>query len=67
MVVDCLKVLPVASSGEKRVNQFCMIETRASKPTSVAHVTSHLTISRRRQFNVDNVMRITLNIIPTEQ
>lgn len=28
-------------------------------PTSVAHVTSHLTISRRRQFKVDSVIRIT--------
>lgn len=28
-------------------------------PTSVAHVTSHLTISRRRQLRVDRVMRIT--------
>ncbi len=56
------RILPVASSGEKSVNQFCMIDTRASKPTSVAHVTSHLTISRRRQFNVDSVMRITYNM-----
>lgn len=30
-----------------------------NSPTSVAHVTSHLTISRRRQLSVDRVMRIT--------
>lgn len=35
-------------------------------PTSVAHVTSHLTISRRRQFKVDSVIRITCKDRKTE-
>jgi len=35
------------------------IQLARHSPTSVAHVTSHLTISRRRQLRVDRVMRIT--------
>lgn len=42
-----------------QTNQFCIIESSASSPSSVAHVTSHRTISRRRQFTADSVMRST--------
>lgn len=54
-----LWLIPVASVGVNSWYQFCMIDTRASTPTSVAHVTSQRTISRRRQFSDDSVMRIT--------
>lgn len=50
---------PVASVAVKNWYQFCIIDIRASTPTSVAHVTNHRTISLRRQFNDDNVIRIT--------
>lgn len=50
---------PVASSGVKSVNQFCMMECKASYPISVAHVTSHRTISRRLQFTIRSVIRMT--------
>jgi len=36
-----------------------MIEIKALTPTSVAHVTSQRTISRRRQFNDAKVILIT--------
>lgn len=32
-------------------------------PTSVAHVTSHRTISRRRQLSVESVIRITCDLL----
>jgi len=50
---------PVASVGVKSWYQLCMMDSRASKPTSVAHVTSQRTISLRRQFTDDSVIRIT--------
>ena len=50
---------PVASIGWKSEYQFCIMETKACIPTSVAHVTSHLTISRLRQFMVIKVIRMT--------
>lgn len=36
-------------------------------PTSVAHVTSHRTISRRRQFSVESVIRITCELLGHKQ
>jgi hypothetical protein len=51
--------VPVASVGVNSWYQFCMIDTSASTPTSVAQVTSQRTISRRRQFSDDKVIRIT--------
>lgn len=51
--------LPVASVGVKSWYQLLMMDMRASNPTSVAHVTSHRTISRRRQLSDERVMRIT--------
>ena len=50
---------PVASVGVKRPYQLCMIETNASKPTSVAQVTNHRTMSLLRQLKDDKVIRIT--------
>jgi len=52
---------PVASVGVNSWNQFCITDVRASMPTSVAQVTNHRTISRRRQFKEASVMRITCN------
>lgn len=51
--------LPVASVGVNSWYQFCIMDTSASTPTSVAQVTSQRTISRRRQLRDDNVIRIT--------
>ena len=51
--------VPVASVGVNSWYQFCMMDTSASTPTSVAQVTSQRTISRRRQLRDDNVIRIT--------
>ena len=53
------RLVPVASVGVNSWYQFCMMDTSASTPTSVAQVTSQRTISRRRQFSDDNVIRIT--------
>lgn len=53
----------MASVGVNNWYQFCMIETRASTPTSVAQVTSHRTISLLRQFRDDRVIRITCQTI----
>lgn len=36
-----------------------MMDSSASSPSSVAHVTSQRTISRRRQFTEESVMRST--------
>jgi len=51
--------IPVASVGVKSWYQLLMMDMSASSPTSVAHVTSHLTISRRRQFREDKVILMT--------
>jgi len=59
LVLFLFKYVPVASVGVNNWNQFCITDVSASIPTSVAHVTNHRTISRLRQFNEANVMRIT--------
>lgn len=43
----------------KQTYQFCIIDSNASAPISIAHVTSHLTISLRLQFSDARVIRIT--------
>ncbi len=54
-----LATRPVASVGVNKCFHVCMRDTMASRPTSVAQVTNHLTISLRLQFNEVSVILIT--------
>ena len=63
MTVECDMMVvatnPVASVGVNKCFQVCINEIKASIPTSVAQVTNHRTISRRRQFNEVSVILMT--------
>ena len=50
---------PTASVGVKNLLHDCINDSTAWSPSSVAHVTIHRTISRRRQFSDVSVIRIT--------
>ena len=50
---------PVASVAVNKCFHVCIKLSKASSPTSVAQVTNHRTISRLRQFNEVNVIRMT--------
>ena len=52
---------PVASVAVNNWFHIDMMESSAWMPTSVAHVTNHRTISRRRQFMLVFVSLITCN------